>query len=111
MNRRVFATTIAAAAISLIAMPALHAEPKVGAPAPAFTAVDSNGKTVNLGDFKGKTVVLEWTNDGCPYVQKHYKAGAMQKLQKDAAKDGVVWLTLVSSAPGKQGHLSETEAK
>ena len=108
MNRRVFATTIAAAAISLIAMPALYAEPKVGAPAPAFTAVDSNGKTVNLGDFKGKTVVLEWTNDGCPFVKKHYATppANMQGLQTAAAADDIVWLSVISSRPGSQGHVS-----
>ncbi|MFN3512183.1 MAG: thioredoxin family protein [Phenylobacterium sp.] len=101
---------ISALAAFAVAAPAAAA-PVVGQSAPAFTAKDADGRTRSLSEFAGKTVVLEWTNDGCPYVQKHYKAGAMQKLQKDAAKDGVVWLTLVSSAPGKQGHLSETEAK
>ena len=93
-----------AAAIALAA-PAAHAAPVVGQAAPAFTAKDADGKTRSLSEFNGKTVVLEWTNDGCPYVQKHYKSGAMQGLQKSAAKDGVVWLTLISSAPGKQGYL------
>ena len=110
MNRRVFATTIAAAAISLLAMPALHAEPKVGAPAPVFTAVDSNGKTVNLGDFKGKTVVLEWTNDGCPYVRKHYGSGNMQALQKKWTDEGIVWLSVISSPPGEQGFADAARA-
>lgn len=97
------------AALSLAA-PALAA-PAIGQPAPAFTAKDGDGKTRSLSEFKDKTVVLEWTNAGCPYVQKHYKSGNMQGLQKDASKDGVVWLTLVSSAPGKQGYVSPTEAK
>jgi peroxiredoxin len=110
MNRRIFATTIAAAAISLLAMPLVHAEPKVGAPAPAFTAVDSNGKTVRLGDFKGKTVVLEWTNDGCPYVRKHYGAGNMQALQKKWTEQGVVWLSVISSPPGEQGFADAARA-
>ena len=99
-----------AAAIALAA-PAAHAAPVVGQAAPAFTAKDADGKTRSLSEFNGKTVVLEWTNDGCPYVQKHYKSGAMQGLQKSAAKDGVVWLTLISSAPGKQGYLEGAQAR
>ena len=99
-----------AAAIALAA-PAAHAAPVVGQAAPAFTAKDADGKTRSLSEFKGSTVVLEWTNDGCPYVQKHYKSGAMQGLQKSAAKDGVVWLTLISSAPGKQGYLEGAQAR
>lgn len=82
-----------------------HANPQVGQPAPAFTATDSNGKTVTLAELKGKTVVLEWTNDGCPYVKKWYGSGEMQKLQKDAAAQGVVWLSVISSAPGAQGFV------
>ena len=99
-----------AAAIALAA-PAAHAAPVVGQAAPAFTAKDADGKTRSLSEFNGKTVVLEWTNDGCPYVQKHYKSGAMPGLQKSAAKDGVVWLTLISSAPGKQGYLEGAQAR
>lgn len=91
-------TTIAA-----LAIPALAA-PQVGQPAPAFRAIDSNGKTRSLADFKGRTVVLEWTNAECPFVKKHY-SGNMQALQKAAAKDGVTWLTINSGAPGKQGHV------
>jgi peroxiredoxin len=79
--------------------------PLVGAPAPNFTAKDSNGKTVSLADFKGKTVVLEWTNNGCPFVRKHYGSGNMQKLQDEATKNGVVWLSIASSPPGMQGHV------
>ena len=66
---------------------------------------DSNGVVHNLNDFAGKTVVLEWTNDGCPYVKKHYNTDNMQTLQKEAAADDVVWLSVISSAPGKQGHV------
>ena len=83
----------------------------LAAPAPAFTAVDASGKARSLAEFKGKTVVLEWTNEGCPYVQKHYKSGNMQGLQKSAPADGVVWLTLISSAPGKQGYKTADEAR
>ena len=99
-----------AAALSIVAAPVLAA-PAIGQPAPGFTAKDGDGKTRSLSEFKGKTVVLEWTNAGCPYVQKHYESGNMQGLQKAAAKDGVVWLTLISSAPGKQGYVSPAEAK
>lgn len=101
---------LAAGMAVALAAPALSA-PTVGQPAPGFTAKDGDGKTRSLSEFKGKTVVLEWTNAGCPYVQKHYNSGNMQALQKGAAKDGVVWLTLVSSAPGKQGYVSPAEAK
>ena len=99
-----------AVAVAGLAGPALAA-PAVGQPAPAFTAKDGDGKTRSLSEFKGKTVVLEWTNAGCPYVQKHYKSGNMQSAQKAAAKDGVVWLTLISSAPGKQGYVPPADAK
>lgn len=92
------------------ALPALAA-PAIGQPAPAFTATDADGRTHSLSDFKGKTVVLEWTNEGCPYVKKHYNSGAMQSLQKSATGDGVVWLTVVSSAPNAQGYLAPDAAK
>jgi peroxiredoxin len=75
-----------------------------GEPAPAFTLPDSHGKSHNLSDYKGKYVVLEWLNYGCPYVQTHYQSGNMPGLQKEWTKKGVVWLSVVSSAPGKQGH-------
>ncbi len=81
-----------------------------GDPAPAFTATDSRGKSVSLSDYKGRTVVLEWSNNECPFVRKHYESGNMQTLQKQAAKDGVVWLTILSSAPGKQGHVDGATA-
>jgi len=84
----------------------------IGEAAPAFTLTDIDGNTHSLNDFRGKTVVLEWTNHECPYVIKHYDTGNMQKLQQEAtANDDVVWLTIVSSAPGKQGHSSAEEAK
>lgn len=78
--------------------------------APAFTLVDADGVQRSLADFRGKTVVLEWTNEGCPYVQKHY-TGAMQALQREALADGVVWLTIVSSAPGTQGFVEGDTAR
>lgn len=89
---------------------AAYATPEVGKPAPAFSAVDSNGKSVKLSDYRGKTVVLEWTNDGCPYVKKHYASNNMQILQKEEAAKGIVWLTIISSAPGSQGYMTGDEA-
>jgi peroxiredoxin len=84
---------------------------KVGEPAPAFSALDIAGKTVRLGDYAGKTVVLEWTNDGCPFVGKHYNSGNMQALQQKYTAAGVVWLTIASSAPGEQGYVTPAEAR
>ncbi|HET6970234.1 MAG TPA: redoxin domain-containing protein, partial [Phenylobacterium sp.] len=87
------------------------ATPTVGQSAPAFHAVDDAGRTVSLADFRGRTVVLEWTNNGCPYVGKHYSSGNMQKLQAEATRDGVAWLTVISSAPGFQGYLTGPQAR
>jgi len=84
--------------------------PKVGAPAPGFSLPDSQGKTHSLGDFKGKYVVLEWFNPGCPFVQKHYRSENMQQLQKEFTGKDVVWLTIDSSAEGKEGYLTPAEA-
>lgn len=92
----------------LISAPAL-AEIKVDAPAPVFTETDASGKSHSLKDFAGKWVVLEWFNKDCPYVKKHYGAKNMQELQKAYTSKGVVWLTVNSSAPGKQGHQSPDE--
>ena len=78
---------------------------KVGEMAPAFELRNGNGKSISLTDYKGKTVVLEWLNHDCPYVKKHYGSGNMQALQKKYTKDGVIWLSIISSAPGKQGYL------
>ena len=91
------------------ALPAMAA-PAVGQAAPAFVAVDSKGQQHKLADFKGKVVVLEWTNHECPYVQKHYKSSNMQALQKQAKGAGVVWLSVISSAPGEQGHVAGAKA-
>lgn len=87
----------------------LFAAPQVGQVAPAFTLTDSKGQSHSLADFAGKTVVLEWTNHECPFVVKHY-SGNMQALQKQFGTDDVVWLTVISSAPGKQGHVSSAKA-
>jgi hypothetical protein len=86
------------------------ASPAVDQPAPSFTANTADGKTVSLDSLKGKTVLLEWTNHECPFVKKHYDSGNMQSLQKDAAAKGVVWLQVISSAPGKQGQVDGATA-
>jgi hypothetical protein len=97
MKRRNLMACVATVATTFfIAAPAYSAA-VVGQKAPEFTAKDATGKTVNLADFKGKTVVLEWVNPGCPYVRKHYGAGNMQSTQKDAADKGVVWLAINST--------------
>ena len=83
---------------------------RIGRPAPEFSAVDSHGKTVSLSDYRGKLVVLEWTNDGCPFVQHYYKRGNMQALQKEYTGKGVVWLSVISSAPGTQGYADGAHA-
>lgn len=107
-RRAMLRTTISTAALLCAALPAMAA-PAIGQAAPAFTAVDSKGKQHNLADFKGKVVVLEWTNHDCPYVKKHYQAN-MQDLQKQARDAGVVWLSVISSAPGEQGHVDGKKA-
>lgn len=95
--------------LALLAAAAIGA-PSVDTPAPAFSGPASNGATISLDQFKGETVVLEWTNDGCPFVQKHYETGNMQLTQKAANEAGAVWITVISSAPGKQGHADATRA-
>jgi peroxiredoxin len=93
----VFAVTLTASAAS------------VGDPAPQFTGADSHGQPHRLSDYNGKFVVLEWTNNGCPFTRKHYETGNMQKLQKEWTARGVVWFTILSSAPGKQGYMTASE--
>ena len=93
----------------LVAAGTALAAPQIGQPAPEFTLTDSTGQSHNLSDFKGKFVVLEWLNHGCPFVVKHYESGNMQKLQKEYTGKDVVWLSIVSSAPGKQGHMTPAE--
>jgi peroxiredoxin len=100
--------TIAFIATGLIALATAGtavAAAKINEPAPEFTLTDSNGNAHSLSDFRGKTVVLEWTNAECPFVVKHYKPGNMQRQQAEATANGVIWLTINSGAPGKQGHV------
>ena len=89
----------------------VQAEPVINKQAPLFSAQAADGKTVNLADFHGKTVILEWTNNECPFVKKHYETGNIPKLQQQAAAQGVVWLQIISSAPGKQGFVDGATAK
>jgi hypothetical protein len=105
LSRRGFAGLLAGLALALCSSPAPSWAAKVGEAAPAFTGVDSNGKPVSLAQFKGKHVVLEWHNHGCPYVKKHYGSGNLPKLQKEWTGKGVIWLAIISSAAGKEGHV------
>jgi peroxiredoxin len=93
-----------------LALAAASAQAKVGDPAPAFSLVDTNGREHALGDFKGKIVVLEWFNHDCPFVKKHYDSGNMPGLQSRYTGKDVVWLSINSSAPGKQGNYPPEKA-
>ncbi len=106
MNKRLHLVLIVAGVALGAAIPSADA-PKVGQAAPAFTATDDHGRTRALADYAGKFVVLEWHNNGCPYVQKYYSSGNMQKLQRDWTAKGVIWLAIVSSAPGTQGYVAQ----
>jgi peroxiredoxin len=102
---------LAGGASSLLsARPAWAAVAKVGEGAPGFTVNATNGSPVSLASYKGKLVVLEWTNHDCPYVRKHYDTGNMQSLQREAAGQGAVWLTVISSSEGTQGYVTPTQA-
>lgn len=107
MKRMIIASVAAAAAF---AVPS-SAQVSNGTQATNFRLTDVNGNNVALSDFKGRLVVLEWHNPGCPFVVKHYKSGNMQKTQNAVTSAGGVWLTINSGAPGKQGHMSGAEAK
>jgi peroxiredoxin len=95
--------------LALLCLTAAAFAVRVGEQAPDFNAVDSNGQTHTLSQYKGKYVVLEWHNNGCPFTRKHYESGNMQKLQKEWTAKGVVWLTVISSAPGTQGYVTAAE--
>lgn len=95
--------------VTCAAGPAL-ASPEIGQEAPAFTLPAADGETHSLADFRGQVVVLEWVNHDCPFVKKHYGSGNMQALQEKYTGEGVVWLSVNSSAPGKQGHVTPEQA-
>lgn len=110
MNRTLLPKSAALASLALLAATPAAAAAVIGQPAPAFSVTDQAGKTRSLAEFSGKTVVLEWHNPECPFVNKFYEPGAMQKLQADARAQGIVWLTVNSGAPGKQGHMTAGQA-
>ncbi len=104
-------TLLITALASLTATSLFAAEsPKVGSAAPDFSLADAKGKTHSVSEYKGKFVVLEWFNPECPFVKKHYSTGNMQKLQEEFAGKGVVWMSIDSSAPGKEGNLTPEAA-
>jgi peroxiredoxin len=99
------------AVVTLALAASVQASPQLGKPAPDFSLNDLSGKNHDLSDLKGKFVVLEWVNFGCPFVRKHYGSENMQRLQKEFTEKGVVWLSICSSAPGKQGNETPEAAK
>ncbi len=110
MLKKILCTMALASAAFSFATSA-NAAVEVGKAAPTIKAVDIHGKEFDLNAQKGKTVVLEWTNHECPFVKKHYGTDNMQKAQKKATDNGVVWVTIVSSADGKQGNVTAEEAQ
>ncbi|MGE0408354.1 MAG: redoxin family protein [Amphiplicatus sp.] len=104
------AAVLAFAASAACAEPQLAAPPKVDAAAPAFEGRATTGETISLADFAGEKVILEWTNHECPFVKKHYETGNMQSTQRAARESGAKWITIISSAPGKQGYLQPAAA-
>jgi peroxiredoxin len=103
------AVVYAAAAIAALMMVLVAHAATVGQQAPEFTGKDTQGKTISLGDYRGKYVVLEWTNRDCPFTKKQYDSGNMQALQREWTAKGVVWLTILSSAQGQDGYLTAAE--
>ena len=110
MMKRTLPYMMAAGVLMMAFIMPVHAAVEIGKSAPAIEATDTNGNAFKLEDYKGKIVVLEWTNDQCPFVMKHYDSGNMQKLQKDAMAKDVAWVTINSSAEGKQGNVTAEEA-
>ena len=106
-KRQLLALTLA---LTASAASSVFAAASVDQPAPAFSATTADGKAIDLASLRGKTVVLEWTNHDCPYVKKHYDSGNIPAQQKEATAKGVVWLQVISSAPGQQGHVDGATA-
>jgi glutathione peroxidase-family protein len=106
--KRYFATIMALTFLLAALLPPAWAV-RVGERAPDFTATDTNGQSHKLSQYAGKFVVLEWHNRGCPYTQKHYTSGNMERLQREWTGRGVIWLTVISSAPGKQGYVTAAD--
>jgi hypothetical protein len=102
---------VLAGAVALVFSAALAAAPQVGEPAPDFSVVDTEGNVHALSDYEGQLIILEWTNHECPFVVKHYAPGNMQMQQRLARDEhDAVWLTVISSKPGSQGHVSPEDA-
>jgi len=93
--------------LTLFTLPAFAVAP--GAPAPDFKGTDSTGAQHTLSEYRGKFVVLEWANQGCPYDRKHYLSGSMESQQREWTAKGVIWLSVISSAPGEQGYVTPAE--
>lgn len=111
MKKNIFCLLLGFILVTLqISVNSCFAEAVVGKLAPDFTATDSLGNRHSLSEYKGKFVVLEWMNHGCPFVRKHYEGGNMQKLQSDYTAKGVVWLSIASSGPGKEGYMTPDQA-
>jgi peroxiredoxin len=106
-HRKLLALALATLTLATLTLPAFAVAP--GATAPDFKGTDSNGVQHSLSEYRGKYVVLEWANKGCPYDQKHYLSGSMENLQKEWTAKGVVWLSVISSAPGTQGYVTPSE--
>jgi thiol-disulfide isomerase/thioredoxin len=106
MTSTVFQRSLFTTALLALAGSQALAAAVIGQPAPTFSATDTSGKAVSLADFRGKTVVLEWVNPGCPYVRKHYGAANMQNTQKSAVDKGVVWLAVNSTAADASDYLT-----
>lgn len=105
LMRKIFLPALMGLSLSFAVPAVASASPEVNQPAPVFSGKAADGSTVSLESFRGKTVVLEWTNHDCPFVKKHYGAENMQALQKEAKEKDIVWLQVISSGPGKQGHV------
>jgi hypothetical protein len=110
LTRRQPLVALAAAAASAAARTPAEAAAQTGRPAPAFSVTDTKGVQHALATYRGRTVILEWTNHECPYTVKHYATGNMQALQADATAAGVIWLSVVSSRPGEQGYVEAAQA-
>ncbi len=108
MSRRL---ALAITGVAILAPKIAMAAASLSELAPQFQAPDADGHTRSLAEFAGKTIVLEWTSSDCPYCGKHYGSGNMQALQKKAVKDGVIWLTISSSAPGREGYFTPQLAR
>lgn len=109
MRLRSHTGVVVMAALLLLPVMAMAQTARVTASAPDFAATDSHGQTHRLDQYRGKYVVLEWHNQGCPFTRKHYESGNMQNLQKEWTQKGVVWFTVISSAPGMDGYVTPAE--